>query len=78
MVQPMALKGGDDYKVFVEKEHHTIINKEALSNKFREMLKKSREFSIPVQIFYNYSLEDFVQKDCPLPKLQWSHTSEQH
>ena len=65
----MALKDGGDYRDFVENVHHTIVKEELLRDKFKEMLQKSWEFDIPVQVFYNYSLEDFVHKGCPQPKL---------
>lgn len=67
MVQPLALKGHPDYREFVSKEHHTLINRDELVEKFHALQRKSRESRIPVYVFFKHTIDEFIEKGCPLP-----------
>lgn len=67
MVQPLARKGVAEYRDFVAKHHPSAINKEALDTAFRTMNERSKLTGIPVNVFFTWSLADFISKGCPIP-----------
>jgi sulfatase maturation enzyme AslB (radical SAM superfamily) len=59
----------DDYIELVAKEHHTLIENDALITTFTEAMEVAKEVKIPVIILSSYLLKDFVRQGCPLPPL---------
>ncbi|MEN8221361.1 MAG: radical SAM protein [Pseudomonadota bacterium] len=58
-----------EYVDFVNREHHTLVDRTKLVEVFEETLKASKETGIYVGAFYSHKLEDFIKQGCPFPPL---------
>jgi hypothetical protein len=67
LVQPMSLKGPKEYEELLAREHHTLIDRDALREAFAAMRDRAAARKIPVTVFYSIPIDEFVAKGCPLP-----------
>ncbi len=57
----------EKYFEFVNKEHHSLVDRKELVEIFEETLETSISAGVPVFVFYSHALADFVEAECPFP-----------
>lgn len=78
LVQPMETKGHIKYGEWLEKHHHSRIDRDELISSFTEMAETAERLGITVIVFYQYKLDDFIKKGCPLPDYQFLETCDRY
>jgi MoaA/NifB/PqqE/SkfB family radical SAM enzyme len=57
------------YRKFVEKEHHSLVERDELIRTFGRVQRASKKTGIPVYAFYWQPLRQFIEDGCPFPPL---------
>lgn len=70
-VQPMATHGSQDYGDWLSKHHHSKVDRDDLVRSFNEMADTATRYGVRVVVFHQYTLEEFIRKNYPLPPYQF-------